>query len=143
MPTSLKIVTYDDKGKANTVIAVAIGDSKAYTIYSIEDHYISADTYHFADSTSLKGISASVSIKAFFDALPLTPAPTTPYSVLTDKDTIVTIPLIFPKLKGVKIQERKITDNEVRDSSSTYHPLLLQWIPQSFPFLNAKFRKIL
>ena len=126
-----------------TRFAAVIGENEDYNIFSIEDHYISADTYHFADSTSLKGIYACVSIKAFFDVLPLTPAPTTPYPVLTDKDTVVTIPLIFPKQKGVEIQERKIIDNDVRDSSSTYHPLLLQWIPQSFPFLDAKFRKIL
>ena len=127
MPTSLKtIVTYDDKGKANTVIAIAIGDSEDYNIFSIEDHYISIDTYHFADSTSLKGTSASVPIKAFFDALPLTPSPTTPYPVLTDKDTVVTLQLIFPKLKGVEIQEGKITDNDARDCFLTHHPLLLQ-----------------
>ena len=62
----------------------------------------------------------------FFDALPLTPVPTTPYPVFTDKDNVVALPLIFPKLKGVEIQEGKITDNEVRDSFSTYRPLLLQ-----------------
>ena len=120
-----KIVTYDNKGKSNTIIAATIGDSEDYNIFSIEDHYISADTYHFADSTALKDISASVPIKTFFDALPLTPTPTTPYHVLTDKNTVVVLPLIFPKLKEVEIQEVKITDNEVRDSFLTYHPLLL------------------
>ena len=54
MPTSLKLVTYDNNGKENIAIATAIGDSEDYIIFSIQDHYISADTYHYAASSTLK-----------------------------------------------------------------------------------------
>ena len=128
MPTSLKqIVTYDINGKATTVIATAIGDDENYNIFSIKDHHISTDTYHYADSSSLKDISSSVPVKSFFDALPLTSVPTILYPVLADKDTIVSLPLIFPKLKGVEIVEGKITNSNVRDSFSTYRIFPLQW----------------
>ena len=123
----MKIFTHDNNGKLTTAIAAAIGDNKDYNIFSIEHHHISADTYHYAYSSILKDISMGVPAKVFFDTLPSTSVPTIPYSVLTDKDTVVALPLIFTKLKEVKIVEGKITNSDVRYSFSTYHPLLLQW----------------
>ena len=37
-------MTYDDKLNAGTLIAEATGDSKDYNIFSIEGHFISAET---------------------------------------------------------------------------------------------------
>jgi len=63
------------------------------------------DTYHFADSTTLKDIAVSVPAKGSFDALLLLIFSTIPYSTLPDKDTIVALPLILPKLKVVRVVE--------------------------------------
>ena len=119
-------MTFDNKGKVNTIIAATIDDSEDYKIFSMEDHFITADVYHFTGSSFLQDISTSVPIKLSLDKLSLSPAPTIAYLTLTDNDTIVSLPLIFPKLKGIEIVEGKITNPEVRDSFDTYYLLLTQ-----------------
>lgn len=106
-------MTYDDKGKENIVVAVAIGDSEDYDIFFIEDLFNTADTYHFVDSTSLQDITSSVSDKTFFDALTLSPTHPISYPTLIDNDVVVALLLIFPKHKGVEIVEEKISNTDI------------------------------
>ena len=46
-------MTFDNTGKENTVSVTTIDDSENHNIFSMEDRVITANTYHFADSTIL------------------------------------------------------------------------------------------
>ena len=104
-----------------------MGESECYNNFSIEINFMTADTYPFTDSASLQDISTSVPVKNFFDALSLSFPPAISYPTLTDRDVIVDLPLILPKLKEVEILEGKITDPDVGYSFDTQHPFLTQW----------------
>ena len=72
-------------------------------------------------------MSASITVKVFFDTLPLSHAPTILYPTLTDNDIIVALSFVFVNLKGVEIVTEKTTNTEVRDYVDAYHSLFIQF----------------
>ena len=123
------------KNNIKVIISVS-GDTEDFTAISVHDKALLGDSLHLIDSNKFTFTSAMVSVgkhlKDNAQHLPDVPKEFSTEAKLK-KLSIIAFPLILPLVKGYKIPEGDIDDDETYDELCKVHEVYADW-----PFLQSK-----